>query len=196
MSLPGPATVILMLVGSFVSAAGTSEDSQAASVAMRYLGSIDKSASFLLGKNQGEDVVFVGHSITQGWRVVIVHRDAKLRAIWDSASLKDPYFTVTALNSIEIRADQNEGYIVTIRGCVPHQCADGKIGFAVYASKTRQTYIAHIVTNEDGSYRVSYKPRGGLPAAYRVELDRMMCTDNGISRRTILPISCQSVTEP
>jgi len=186
------AIVVLTLACPFVSGTSGQGDSSANRVALNYLRSVDKSASFVLRDHEGEDTVFIGSSTRGGWRVIIVHRDAGLGVIWDSQSLRDPYFTVTASNTIETQADKNDDYLVTIRGCAPHQCADGKIGFAVYASKTRKTYIAHVLTGPDGSYHVTYKPNVGLPPEYRQELDRLMCADNGISRPATLPIKCQS----
>src|SRR5947209_3026136 len=83
----------------------------------------------------------------------------------------------TAPTFINSEADGRNGYIVTFRGCVPHQCGDGRIGFALYASQSRQTYIAHISTRDNNSYRVTYYPKSGIPEAVRDKLDQMMCSD-------------------
>jgi hypothetical protein len=184
---------LAMLLSPFLLARAPQADSQATGLAMKYLRSIDKSASFLLSGNQGKDFVFVGRSLSpsHGWRLIVINNSAQPHIVWDSRTLVDPYFDVTGLSSIDIRADEGAGYLVTIRGCVPHQCADGKIGFAIYAGRTRQKYIAHILTNSDGSYSVKYYPSVSMPAVYRDELNEMMCSDNGISRPLLLPIKCE-----
>jgi len=184
---------LAMLLCPFLLAGAPQEDSQATELAMKYLESIDKSASFLLGGNQGNDFVFVGRSLnpSHGWRLIIINRSAQPHIVWDSRSLVDPYFSVAGSSSIDIRGDEGAGYLITIRGCAPHQCADGKMGFAIYAGKTRQKYIAHLLTNSNGSYSVKYYPSVRMPAVYREELNEMMCTDNGISRPLTLPIKCE-----
>jgi hypothetical protein len=182
-----------MLLCPFLLAQTPQADSQATGLAMKYLQSIDKSESFLLSGNRGKDFVFVGRSLnpSHGWRLIVINSYAQLHIVWDSRSLVDPYFSVAGLSSIDIRPDEGAGYLVTIRGCVPHQCADGKIGFAIYAGRTRQKYIAHILTNSDGSYSVKYYPSVTMPAVYREELNEMICSDNGISRPLSLPIKCE-----
>ena len=99
---------------------------------------------------------------------------------------------MTGLSSISAEEYSHNGYIVTWRGCVPHQCSDGRIGFALYASQTHQTYRAHVSTLDDNSYRVAYYPKSGIPDEYHKKLDEMMCSDNGVSRPTALPLKCSS----
>lgn len=164
----------------------------ATSLAMKHLLAIDRSVSFPSAAGRPEDFIFVGRSrgSSSGWRIIVVSGYAKVGIVWDSFTLQDPYLNVTGLSFIGTEADGRNGYVVTLRGCVPHQCADGRMGFAVYASQSRRTYIAHISTREDGSYDVTYYPESGIPATYRKELDRMMCSDNGISRPSALPMKC------
>lgn len=192
-SLCGITLAMVALAGQFTSAVAQ-DSARPTPVVKKYLRTVERSSSFSLGENKGNDTVLVGHSITNGWRVIVLHRDnAKSHIIWDSQSLKDPYFTVTALESIQVSKDQPDGYIVAIRGCMPHQCADGKIGFAVYASRTRQVYVAHVTANGEGSYSITRNPEIDLPTIYRDELDKMICTDYGISHHERLPFKCHSL---
>lgn len=110
--------------------------------------------------------------------------------IWDSYSLHDEYFWVIGSDNTDSDADGSKDYVVTLRGCVPHNCGDGMIGFALFASRTGQTYVGHVTTRDDGSYEVTYRPKIGIPNVYRQDLDRMMCSDAGISRPSALPIKC------
>ncbi len=166
----------------------------AATLAMRYLRSIDRSASFPSTGNRRTDFIFFGSSRRplRGWRTIVIGGSEKPRLVWDSFSLHDPYLVVTAPDLMNIEDDGRDGYEISLRGCAPHQCADGRIGFAIYASQTRRTYIGHISTRDDGSYDVTYYPKSGMPDAYRDELDEMMCSDNGISRPSTLPIKCSA----
>lgn len=167
-------------------------NSQAATaVATRYLRDVKRTNSFTSGGGR-EDFVFVGNSRSSfgAWRVIVVG-GAKPRVIWDSFSLlHDSYFDVTGLTSIESEPDDQNGYVVTLRGCAPHQCSDGKIGFALFASQTGRTYISHVTTKDDGGYEVTYYPKSGIPENYRRKLDDSMCSDNGVSRPSALPIKC------
>ncbi len=161
------------------------------SVVGRYLQAVERSFSFHT-LNGREDFVFVGHSRgrSDSWRVIVVAGSERPKVSWDSFALNDPYFNVIGLSSINARADGSNGYIVSLRGCAPHQCADGKIGFAIYGSQCRRVYRSHILTKEDGSYAVTFYPRSGIPESYRDQLNRMMCSDNGISRPSALPLKC------
>lgn len=112
--------------------------------------------------------------------------------VWDSHSLShDDYFSVNGLGSLDSDADGVDGYIITWHGCVPHLCADGRLGFALFSSRTNLTYVSHITTKDDGSYVVTYYPNSGIPDVYRKPLDRMMCSPgNGASQPSKLPIKC------
>jgi hypothetical protein len=170
----------------------SSRSTQAATViATRYLHDVENTKSFTSGDGR-EDFVFVGNSRSSSgaWRVIVVG-GTKPRVIWDSFSLlHDSYFYVIGLSSIESESDDQNGYIVTLRGCAPHQCSDGKIGFAIFASRTGRTYLSHVTTKEDGGYEVTYYPKSGIPEDYRRKLDDSMCSDNGVSRPSTLPIKC------
>jgi len=161
------------------------------SVASHYLQAVDKSFSFS-AVNGREDFVLIGHSRDRSgaWRVIVVAGSKRPQVAWDSIALNDPYLNVIGLSSINAEAGGLNGYTVSLRGCAPHQCADGKIGFAVYASQHRRVYRSHVLTKEDGSYAVTFYPRSGIPESYRDQLDRMMCSDGGISRPSALPLKC------
>jgi hypothetical protein len=163
----------------------------ATSVASRYLQAVEKSFSFPT-LNGAEDFVLVGHSRDRSgaWRVIIISGSKQPRVDWDSFALNDPYLNVIGLTFIDAEADSSNGYTVSLRGCAPHQCADGKIGFAVYTSRHKRVYRSHILTKYDGSYAVTFYPKSGIPEIYRDQLNRMMCSDSGISRPTALPLKC------
>jgi len=172
---------------------------RAIALAMKYLGAIDKRSSFPSIEGGGHDVIFTGQSLhpSHGWRTVVVSDQGKPRLVWDSFALHDPYLDVVGLNSINTEAEGHNGYIVTWRGCAPHQCSDGRIGFALYASQGHEVYRAHVSTSYDNSYRftsyrVTYYPKSGIPDEYRERLDEMICSDNGISRPSELPIKCSA----
>jgi hypothetical protein len=164
----------------------------ATALAKKYLGTVERSMSFPSTEGGSQDVIFVGQSLhpPHGWRIVVVSDQEKYRLVWDSFALHDAYLDVTGLSSINTEADGHDGYIVTWRGCVPHQCSDGRIGFALYSSKNHQTYRAHVATLDDNSYRVAYYPASGIPDEYREKLDEMLCSDNGISQPARMPIKC------
>jgi hypothetical protein len=167
---------------------------EAIALAKKYLGTIEKSLSFPSTKGGRQDVFFIGQSLKppRGWRTVVVSDQGKPRTAWDSFVLHDEYFDVIALSSINAEPDGHNGYIVTLRGCVPHQCSDGRIGFALFAAQNRQIYRAHVLTLDDNSYRVVYYPKSGIPDEYHKKLDQMMCSDNGISKPSALPLKCSS----
>jgi hypothetical protein len=161
----------------------------ASALASRYLKTTEKCLSFpSVGGRRG--FVLIGESRPHGWRVLVVADDATPRVLWDSVTLHDPYIQVMAPDNLDCWGDGAGGVIITMRGCAPHQCADGKIGFALYSSERNQVYVSHVTTRDDGSYEVTYYPKSGIPDAYRSELDQMMCSDNGISRPSTLPINC------
>jgi hypothetical protein len=166
----------------------------ATALAKKYLGTIEKTVSFPSTEGGNKDVISVGQSRNppRGWRIVVVSDKDEPQLVWDSFALHDEYLDVTGLNSINVEADGHSGYIVTWRGCVPHQCSDGRIGFALYSGKSNRVYRAHVSTQDDNSYRVAYYPKSGIPDEYREKLDEMMCTDNGISRPSALPLKCSS----
>jgi len=166
----------------------------ATAVAKKYLGTIEKALSFSSTEGGNQDAIFIGQSLhpPRGWRTVVVSDQGEPRLLWDSFAIHDEYLDVTGLSSINAEAYGHNGYVVTWRGCVPHQCSDGRIGFALYASQSRQTYRAHVSTLDDNSYRVAYYPTSGIPVHYREKLNEMMCSDNGISRPSALPLRCSS----
>jgi hypothetical protein len=188
--------VMLMMACIFLlpsmSAANQAGSPAAVGLALKYLRSIEKSASFSFSDGRGKELVVFGASRPplRVWRVLVIRGDEDPRLVWDSTNLLDWYFDVGGVESISADDDGSDGYTVTIRGCARHECGDGKFGFAIYASRTERMYIAHVVTKDDGSYRVSYYPGAGIPTVYREELNRMMCSDNGISRPSTLPIKC------
>jgi len=188
------ATTLCLLpsvMGTAQTSRATSDD--AIALAKHYLQTIERSASFSSGVGQ-RNIVFVGHSrgSSDGWRVVIVTDDRRPKVVWDSFTLRDPYFYTLASNTTDYYADGQNEFAVTLRGCAPHQCFDGRFGFAVYASRSRRVYKSHVVTKDDGSYEVTFYPKSGLPDTFRAELVRMMCSDNGISQPSALPIKCSA----
>lgn len=173
----------------------------ARTLAASYLRSIQDTSSYGSGKGQ-KDFIFVGTSVppSNGWRIIVVRmgRVRKPQLIWDSFSLRhDEYFTVSGLSNIHTDADGPDAYVVTLRGCFPHDCTDGRIGFALFASRTDRVYVSHITTTfrnlssgEVSGYKVAYYPAHGIPENYHLDLDRMMCGDSGISEGSLLPIRC------
>jgi hypothetical protein len=163
-------------------------------LAKKYLREVVKSASFPSSDGGSEDFIFVGTSPGRsgGWRIVAVGSQAKPRVLWISSVLHDPYFEVSAPNTMDAESDGRNGYIVTLRGCMRHQCVDGRIGFALYSSLSHRFYISHVTTSDDGSYAVTYYPKSGKRNGYREQLDGMMCSDNGFSRPSTLPIKCST----
>jgi hypothetical protein len=163
-------------------------------IARRHLRSITGTNSYDSPGSRGRDFIFVGksRSPSDGWRVFIVRGSSgKPVVIWDSDSLDhDIYFSGMAPDWMDSDADGTDGYFVAVRGCAPHQCADGRLGFALFASRTYRTYVSHITTKDDGSYAVTYSPKSGIPEIYRKQLDRMMCSDNGVLHPAALPIKC------
>ncbi len=193
--------VLLMAVTCLVSVALNGQEltsstipKAATALALRSLRTIEKSTPFPSNEGRPDAFIFVGESRNPptGWRIIVVEGAEKPRVRWDSFALHDSYLNVTAPTFINSETDGHNGYIVTLRGCVPHQCGDGRIGFALYASQSGRTYIAHISTQDDNSYRVTYSPKSGTPGAVREKLDQMMCSDSGISKPTALPIKCSA----
>lgn len=193
--------VLLMAVTCLVSVALNGQEptsstipKAATALAVRSLRTIEKSTPFPSHDGRSDAFIFVGESRNPptGWRVIVVEGAETPRLRWDSFALHDSYLDVTAPTFINSEADGRNGYIVTLRGCVPHQCGDGRIGFALYASQSRRTYIAHISTQDDNSYRVTYSPKSGIPEAVREKLDQMMCSDSGVSKPSALPIKCSA----
>lgn len=164
----------------------------ATALGQRYLREAVQSSSFPAPDGQGQDTILVGTSNGRsgGWRIIAVGSRPKPTVLWVSPGLHDPYLEVSAPNEIEVESDGQNSYIVTVRGCMRHQCADGRIGFALYSSQSRRFYVSHVTIKDDGSYNVTYYPKSGIPAAYRRQLDQMMCSDNGISRPSTLPLKC------
>jgi len=161
-------------------------------VAMKYLRAVVQGDSISSNDGQHDDFIFAGNSRDRfgGWRVIVVAGSRRSRVLWDSYTLRDWYFDGTAPSGNDYDSDEPSGYIVTLRGCAPHQCADGRIGFALYSSHARRVYISHITTRDDGSYVVTYYPKSGIPKTYHDKLDQMMCSKNGVSEPSTLPIKC------
>jgi len=163
--------------------------------AKRYLRSIEYTNPYDSPLGHGLDFIFLGESLSRGdgWRVIVVRAsDSKRLLVWDSNSLShDYYFSSNGPSDLDSDADGTDGYIVTWRGCAPRDCGDGRLGFAVFSSRTNQTYVSHITTKDNGSYVVTYYPNSGIPDVYRNQLDRMMCSPgNGASDPPKLPINC------
>ncbi len=163
--------------------------------AKRYLRSIEYTNPYDSPGGHGFDFIFLGDSRSHGggWRVIVVRgSNSKPRLVWDSNSLShDDYFSSNGLPDLDSDADGSDGYIVTWRGCVPRNCGDGRLGFAVFSSRTNQTYVSHVTTKDDGSYVVTYYPKSGIPDVYHNHLDRMMCSlGNGVSDPSKLPVKC------
>jgi hypothetical protein len=168
--------------------------------ANRFLRSIEYTNPYDSPGGHGLDFIFLGESQSHrgGWRVIVVRASSsKPLLVWDSNSLAhDHYFSSSGLSSLDSDADGTDGYIVTWQGCVPHDCGEGRLGFALFSSRTNQTYIGHITTKDDGSYVVAYYPSSGIPDVYRNQLDRMMCSPgNGASDPSKLPIKCPNRKE-
>jgi hypothetical protein len=182
----------LVVGGQELSASSPSKGAEA--LAKKYLATIDKTALFPAAEGSGRDAIFVGQSLNppRGWRIIAVADRGRPRVVWDSFTFHDTYLDVAGLSSINAEADGHNGYILTWRGCVPHQCSDGRIGFALYTSQNHQTYRAHVSTSDDNLYHVVYYPQSGIPDEYRKKLDEMMCSDDGISRPSALPIKCSA----
>jgi len=175
-------------------ATSTPQVSTATALGKRYLREVVHSASFPSPSGQGEDTVLVGISLGRsgGWRIVAVGSRPEPTLLWVSPGLQDLYFEMSAPNDIEVEADSQNSYVVTVRGCMRHQCADGRIGYALYSSQSRRFYISHVTTSDDGTYSVTYFPKSGIPDVYRRQLDKMTCSDNGITRPSSLPIKCST----
>lgn len=163
--------------------------------AKRYLLSIEYTNPYDSPLGHGLDFIFFGETRSHrgGWRVIVVRAsDSKPLLVWDSHTLShDYYFSSNGLSDLDSDADGTDAYIVTWRGCAPRDCGDGRLGFALFSSRTNQTYVSHITTKDDGSYVVTYYPNSGIPDVYRDQLDRMMCSlGSGVSHPSKLPINC------
>jgi len=164
----------------------------AIALASRYLEKVDTSYSLSAGSRE-QNFVIVGYGPQyRGVRVLVAVDSMRPRLLWDSYSMRgDDFFGVMAPSSIDAFAIEGaHGYIVTIQGCAPHECLDGRLGFAVYASDTRRLYVAHVTARQDSSYAVRFVPRSGIPLVYLAQLKEMICTDDGISHPNRLPFEC------
>ncbi len=140
----------------------------------------------------------------RAFRVLALRYDHGLHTDWDSTSLiHDEYFGVLGLHSFGAQADGPYSYTVSLSGCALHQCAEGKVGVALYSSQTNWTYVAHVVaevslhegSNGDGTitsdaYTVTYLPKSGDSRRYRNQLDRLICKTPSYSRRALFPFRC------
>jgi len=162
----------------------------AVALARRYLSSIDTSFAFQVDSNR-TDYVLSGRSRAYGPSVLVVAGGAKARLIWDNRSLRrhDPFFAVSSPYDLDADADGPGNYVVMVSGCAAHMCAGESMGYALWASRTRQVYTLHLT---DG--QVSYRPQAGMPKSYLLRLNGMLCDDLTIDsftdRQLALPVKC------
>lgn len=176
------------------------------SFAKQYLKTVERTQSFPSADGRRTDYVFVGATSeprSVGWRVVAVRGDSSPRLVWDSAVFRkvDDYLQDLGLDGISIGAGPDGGYLITLVGCVPRQCGGTRIGVALFSSKMRRTYSAHVTDlaayyppkkSPDGrTHDVDYLPPTGIPDLYRQELNRLVCSAFGrVYPPPRLPISC------
>jgi hypothetical protein len=195
-SVPALLLCFLLLAGilltSSVNGAPKVDDQEVASrFALQYLKEIKKTFSFAPENGISSDFIFVGSSSSKrgGYRIIVVRGSNPPRVIWDSYIIKDSYLSVKGWDEMKAEEDLEGGYVVTLRGCMPHNCADGKIGFAIYSSKMRKTFISHL-TYADGAYAITYFPSGDIPFVYKEGLNRQMCNDPEIRNHRLPTIEC------
>jgi hypothetical protein len=175
--------------------------SDATAFAQKHLSDIAKSFAFAVGGSR-QDFVFVGNSRSsdlvtkdigrpdEKWKILIVSGGKKASyAVSRSFVIGDGYLSASGPAVIDASPDGADSYIVTMTGCAPQDCTDGRLGFLLYSSQKHRIYRAHVTTEANKSYRVAYDPKG-VPAQYRAKLNQMMCSDDGISRPSALPIKC------
>ena len=169
----------------------------ATALAMKYLAAIERSWVIPSALKGQSDCVMLGRDRggSGDWRVVVLAGGDRPRVAWDSQRLQlGGYLKATSSDGITVRNAQDEGYLITIRGCAPHRCYDGLFGYAVYVSKLRRAFIAHVETRMSSrgnfDYAVTYDPEAGVPDEYRSTLHRMICADPGISEPAKLPVRC------
>ena len=166
-------------------------------LAARHLKSIETMEEAARYPSGSEEIAFVGQSrgTHGGWTVLVIHSDKEAEVLWDSSKrLRESYFAVMVPSGIRVIPGSEGDYMVEIRGCAPHQCDDGRFGYAVYSGRTRKLYKAKVTTAEDNSYSIQFVPQTGIPTQYLAELREMMCSDNGISHPQSLPFRCPPPT--
>jgi hypothetical protein len=132
-----------------------------------------------------------------GWRIIVVTGGDHPALVWDSGShQKDGSFAVMSGDDFNVSVSGPADYDITFQGCAAHNCGDGQLGYAVYARRLRRVFVAHVTTDWAGNhpvtYTVAYDPPTGIPAAYQAELQRMICTDNGVTMKAKLPFDCHA----
>jgi hypothetical protein len=172
--------------------------------ASSFLMKVDKASAFpVIG---GMAYVLLGRStgLFHPNRVIAISNVHSPRIDWDSSDLNDdPYFTVFGWNGLHASSDGAQGYTVAVRGCAPHECADGKIGFALFSSLDHATYRAHVSTESTATirqngdetygidhYEIKYFPKQGMPAKYFHAINGLICADRGFSKPSLLPLKC------
>jgi hypothetical protein len=171
--------------------ADTASQDAASNFAFQYLKEIKTTFSFAPENGAPPDIIFVGSSASErtGWRLIVVRGSNPPQLIWDSYIINDPYLATLAWDDMHAQEDLDGGYVVTLRGCMPHNCSDGKIGFAIYSSKLQETLISHL-TYTHGAYEITYFPSGDLPFEYMEGLNRLMCDDSEVLNHRLLTIQC------
>jgi hypothetical protein len=196
-----PVLTVIMVALAMSSARAQTQPSPvpaaATALAMRSLRSIDHSWVVAPTGKGASDCVMVGRERggSGDWRVLVLTGGDRPKVTWDSQRLSmGGYFRGPKSDVITVRNDQEEGYLITIRGCAPRRCYDGLFGYAVYVSKLRRAFTAQVSTlllNRNAfHYTVTYNPPESVPAEYRSALDRMICAEPGISEPAKLPIKC------
>ncbi len=159
---------------------------QESGLAKTLFSSISKLETLSEGASKVE--LITGRDFKGDWRAVIERGGSTPQIIWDSNSLRDSFFAVRAPDWIRY-SSQDATYEVLMRGCVPHQCTDGRIGIAVFSGKTKRLYVEHIISQDSGGYAVQFRP-DEMPPEIRNELKKAACTDPGITAPLRLPFPC------
>jgi hypothetical protein len=141
-----------------------------------------------LSSDPSRDELVIGRALQGDWAAMIERTGTRSQIIWDSKTLHDPFFDVKAPDWIK-SLSQGVDYKVIMRGCVPHQCADGRIGIAIFYGKTKRLYVEHLISQDNGSYTVQFKP-DEMPPEIRADLERTACIDPGITAPSRLPFPC------
>jgi hypothetical protein len=169
----------------------------ATALAMKSLTAIERSWVMPPSVKGESDCVMLGRdrSGPGDWRVLVLTGGAKPRVAWDSRSLQlDGYLHGKSADTVSVRDAQDEGYLITFKGCPPRRCYDGVFGYAVYVSRLRRAFVAQVTTillNRNAfNYSIAYNPPAGIPEAYRNTLQLMICAESGISEPAKLPIKC------
>ncbi|WP_263357978.1 hypothetical protein [Acidicapsa ligni] len=159
---------------------------QATAPAKTLFSSVSKRETLSAGTSAEE--LIIGRGLKGDWRAVIERDGLTHQIIWDSNTLHDPFFAVKAPDWIR-SSSQGVDYEVIMRGCVPHQCTDGRIGIAIFSGKTKHLYVEHLVSQDNGGYAVQFSP-AEMPPEIRAELEKAACIDPGITAPSRLPFPC------